>query len=257
MELDGKIAVVTGASSGLGEAVTLRLAEEGMTVYAVARRAERLDGLATARPPHAPGRIVPHPADVTSDDDVRRLAARVRDERGACHVLVNSAGAVFGGRFRSDEDRADVEALMDLNFGGTVRCMGMFARLLADSAPSRVVNVASVAGKLAAGPPGYPASKFATVGFTEAVGPHWARRGVEVSQLNPGFVRTEGFPQVGLVGSWIGRRLVIEPADVAEAVVDVARRGTPERTVPRWYRLFVVARHVAAPAIRFVRRRVG
>ena len=145
---------------------------------------------------------------------------------------------------------------MELNLGGTVRCMGAFAGLLTASAPSRVVNVASVAGKVAAGPPAYIASKFATVGFTEAVAGDWARRGVRVSQLNPGYVRTEGFPQHWLVRSPVGRRLVTRPRAVADALVDVARRGTPERTVPRWYRLAVLARHLAPPLVRAVTSRV-
>lgn len=257
MELSGKVAVVTGASSGIGQACALRLADEGMVVYAVARRGERLAQLAAARPPR-PGRghIVAHRADVTSDDDVAGLAARVEAEQGSCHVLVNNAGATLGGRLRSLSDHERIAETIDLNVGGTARCMGAFADLLGASAPSRVVNVASVAGKVAVGPPGYVASKFATVGLTEAVAGDWARRGVAVCQLNPGFVRTEGFPQDWLTRSPVGRRLVADPDDVAHALVGLARRGTPERTVPRWYRVAVLARYLAPPLVRAAARRV-
>lgn len=241
MELEGKVAVVTGASSGIGEATARALADAGSSVVAVARRAERLEALAAAHP-----RITSHPADVTDPEAVAALVAAVGDEHGACHVLVNNAGLSGGRSFRGAEDLAHVDEIMAVNFTGALRCMGAFADLLTASAPARVVNVASVAGKLGVGPPAYTASKFALVGFTEAVRPDWARRGVAVSQLNPGFVKTEGFPQERFAGTPVAR-LVITPDEVAEAIVEVARSGARERTVPRWYRPVVALRHVAAP----------
>lgn len=241
MQLHGKVAVVTGASSGIGEATARALAEAGATVVAVARRADRLQALAD----EVAG-IDPHVADVTDDEQVRGLADHVKGQHGALHVLVNNAGANLGGRFASWEDVATVQATIDVNFTGAVRCMGAFADLLAASAPSRVINVASVAGKLAAGEPAYTASKFALVGFTEAVRPTWAARGVTVSQVNPGFILTEGFRQERFIHTPL-RRLVGRPAMVADAIVEVARSGARERTVPRWYRPAVVLRHVAAP----------
>jgi NAD(P)-dependent dehydrogenase (short-subunit alcohol dehydrogenase family) len=168
VDLQGKVAVVTGASSGIGEATARALAAAGMAVYAVARRAERLEALAAA---HAG--IVAHAADVTDDAAVGALAERVAAERGACHVLVNNAGFSRGERFRGSDDLADVQAVLDVNLVGVARCMGAFADLLVASAPARVVNVASVAGKVGVGPPAYAASKFGLVGFTEAVRPDW------------------------------------------------------------------------------------
>lgn len=244
MELTGKVAVVTGASSGIGEATAEALVRAGMQVVAVARRAERLEALATVHP-----RLVAHPADVTDAAAVSALAARVRDELGACHVLVNNAGMTLGGTLRGPADLEATERMLDVNLGGTLRCMAAFCDLLFASAPARVVNVASVAGKLGLGPPGYVASKFAVVGLSEAVGLDWERRGVTVTQLNPGFVRTEGFPQDDLLRSPLGR-LVARPEQVAAAVVDVARSGAPERTVPRWYRAAVAVRHVIPPLYR-------
>jgi NAD(P)-dependent dehydrogenase (short-subunit alcohol dehydrogenase family) len=250
MELQGKVAVVTGASSGIGEATARALAGAGMDVVAVARRAERLDALAASV-----DHVHAQPADVTSDDEVQTLAGAVASQFGACHLLVNNAGASLGGPFLGWDDVAEVRAALDVNFFGAIRCMAAFAPLLFASAPGRVVNVASVAGKIAAGYPGYSASKFALVGFTEGVGASWAARGVTVSQVNPGFVQTEGFPQNDLTASPLTRRLVATPELVAAAIVEVARSGVPERTVPRWYRPFVVARHVAAPVVRAATRR--
>jgi NAD(P)-dependent dehydrogenase (short-subunit alcohol dehydrogenase family) len=238
MELAGRVAVVTGASSGIGEATARALAREGMHVVAAARRLDRLEQLASGQ-----RRIQAVRADVTVPADVLGLAAHVHEQFGACHALVNNAGIPGGRMFEGLEDVPEVELLMDVNFLGTVRCTAAFADLLFASAPSQVVNVASVAGKLGVGPPGYHASKFATVGFSEALDLAWTSRGVRVTQLNPGLVVTEGFPQRDLLASPV-RRLILGPEPVAEAIVDALRRRSRERTVPRWYRPFVVIRHV-------------
>ncbi|MEX1178537.1 MAG: SDR family oxidoreductase [Nitriliruptor sp.] len=251
---EGRIVVVTGASSGLGEATARRLVRLGMTVVAVARRSDRLTALA-AELAGERGRLVPHEADVTDTAAVDALAARVRDEFGACHALINNAG-VGGGAFVGRDDLDDALRTLDVNLLGTVRCMAAFADLLEASAPARVVNVASVAGKIGIGPAGYAASKFGVVGLSEALSLSWASRDITVCQLNPGFIVTEGFPQTHLTGGPMGR-LVGEPDDVAKRVVEVLRTGVPERTVPGWYRAFVVLRHLAPPLYRAIASRIG
>lgn len=240
--LPGKVVVVTGASSGIGEATALRLARAGMTVIAVARRADRLAQLAAR---HAG--IHPHTADVADTAQVDELAAAVRRDHGACHVLVNNAGV--GGRpFLGRDDLDDVIRTIDINLTGTFRCIAAFADMLADSAPARVVNVASVAGKVGIGPAGYAASKFGVVGLSEALSLSWRDRGVTVAQLNPGFIATEGFPQTQIKKSPMGP-LVGKPESVAKAIEALIISGATERTVPRWYRGLVVLRHVAAPVL--------
>lgn len=245
----GKVAVVTGASSGIGEATARRLDAAGMHVVAVARRADRLEELASSS-----DRIVAHAADVSDIEQVDALAAFVEGEFGACHALINNAG-VGGGAFESRDDLDDALRTLDINLLGTVRCAAAFADLLERSAPSRMVNVASVAGKLGIGPAAYAASKFGMVGFSEAIGLSWESRGVTVTQLNPGFIETEGFPQQHMKGG-PQERLLGQPSDVADAIHDALVSGTPERTVPRWYRSFVTLRHVAPPVYRAVASRM-
>lgn len=239
----GRVAVVTGASSGLGLAIAERLADEGMTVVAVARRGDRLDRLAAARTG-----IHPYVADVTDTAQVDALAAWVTEELGACHALVNNAGV--GGRpFESRDDLEDALRTVDVNLGGTLRCTAAFADLLAASAPSRVVNVGSVSGKIGLGPAGYVASKFGTVGLSEALSFSWASRDVTVCQVNPGYIVTEGMPQTHVRGTPF-ERLLGEPPIVADAVVDALVRGRTEVTVPKVYRVFVVLRHLVPPLFR-------
>lgn len=246
----GKVAVVTGASSGIGAATARRLAALGMTVVAVARRADRLDALAGA---HAG--IVARPADVTDTDQVDAVAGWVADELGACHALVNNAG-IRGSALEGRGDLARALETIDVNLLGTIRCTAAFADLLAASAPSRLVNVASVAGKIGVGPPAYVASKFGMVGLSEALGFAWEPRGVTVCQLNPGLIHTEGFPKDDLLGTPL-RSLLAGPEAVAEAIHEVLVSGAVERTVPRWYRPAVVARHVAAPLYRAAAARIA
>jgi NAD(P)-dependent dehydrogenase (short-subunit alcohol dehydrogenase family) len=243
------VAVVTGASSGIGEATARRLAAAGMTVVAAARRAERLERLADEHP-----NVVAHPADVSDTAAVDALGDRVREEYGVCHALINNAG-VGGGPFEDRDDLDDAIRTIDVNLLGVMRCMASFADLLERGAPSRVVNVASVAGKVGIGPAAYAASKFGVVGLSEATGLSWGGRGITVCQLNPGFIETEGFTQEQIKRTPMAR-ILGRPEDVAESVLDALQSGTTERTVPRYYRGAVVVRHLAAPVYRAVASRM-
>ena len=251
LDLEGRVAVVTGASSGIGEATVRALSAEGMQVVAAARRGDRLEQLATDEQ-----RVTPQVTDVTDLASVKRLADLVAERFGVCHLLVNNAGANHSRRLRSVDDVEGVEATLDVNLLGVVRCCAALAPLLEAGAPSRVVNVASIAGKVATGAPAYSASKFGLVGLSEAMRPDWLRRGVAVCQLNPGLVTTEGFPQTEAMRTPGLRRLVARPEQVADAVVEVARSGQAERSVPRWYRSVVLLRHLAPPAWRVASGRV-
>jgi len=248
-----RVAVVTGASSGIGEAVVLRLARDGWTVVAAARRQDRLEALAMrATTASLPGRVVPAAVDVRDTSSVDALALQVRDDLGACHLLVCNAG-VGGGSLQERSDLDDAIGVIDVNLLGTLRCCAAFAGLLTDSAPAQIINVASVAGKLGLGPAAYVAAKFGMVGLSEALGAAWRDRGITVTQLNPGFVHTEGFPQSWADGT-PAARLVVGPEVVAAAVARAVRRRRDEVTTPRWYRGFIVLRHVAAPAWRGLAR---
>lgn len=240
MDLRGSIAVVTGASSGIGDAVARRLASEGATVVAVARRAGRLEALAASQTG-----IVAHAADVGRRTDVLALADRVRGEFGRCDLLVNNAG-VGGGAFTGPESLDGFVHTMRVNVLGAAHCCAALHDLLVAGAPSQVINIGSVSGKLGVGPADYVASKFALVGLSESLSLSWAADGITVSHLNPGYIATEGFPQTRLLRSPFGR-LVGRPADVAAAVAGLVARPRRERTVPRWYRAVIALRHLAPP----------
>lgn len=244
------IALVTGASSGIGAAAARRLAREpGARLVLVARREHRLRALATEL-----GDATVVPADLTDPDAPARVAEAVEREHSRLDLLVNNAGGAWRGRF-GDAGWDDVRRHMEINFDAVLRLTEALLPLLRRSAPSAVVNVGSVAGRVSRGSSGaYSASKFALAGWSDALHLEERRHGVHVGLVLPGFVETEGFPQRELRERLPTRPLVSRPERVAEAIVDAGLRGRAERYVPRPYWLAAAAR-ILAP--RLVRRVTG
>jgi short-subunit dehydrogenase len=244
------IALVTGASSGIGEATARRLVREpSCKLVLVARRQDRLDALAAEL-----GGATVIAADLTSPDAPAKIAAIVEAEHGRLDLLVNNAGAAWRATFE-DGGWDNVRRHMELNFDAQVRLTEALLPALRRSAPSAIVNVASTAGRVARGGTGaYSAAKFAFAGWTDALYLEEAAHGVHVGLVLPGFVATEGFPQRELVERVLTRWIVSTPDKVAEAILDAGPGGRPERYVPRAYWVAATAR-VVAP--RLVRRVLG
>jgi len=190
--LDGRVAVVTGASSGIGEALAEGLAGAGARVAVAARRRERLEAL-VERLRAGGGEAHAFACDVTRDDDVQRLAQEVAAQLGPAEVLVNNAG--FG-----DPVPAELEpierfvATLDVNLVGAFRCAQAFGREMLAAGRGSIVNVASILGVVGVGqiPQGsYCASKGGVVNLTRELGAQWARRGVRVNALAPAWFHTE------------------------------------------------------------------
>jgi short-subunit dehydrogenase len=233
-------AVVTGASSGIGEAVARRLAREpGAKLVLVARREERLRQLAAELP--VPTTFIA--ADLTNPDAPRRVLEHVQAHHdGRLTLLINNAGASWRAIF-AEGGHANVRRTMELNFDAVVRLTEALLPLLRASAPSAIVNVASTASRVARpGAGAYSASKFALIGWSDALYAEEQPHGVHVGAVLPGFIATEGFPAQELRARMATRWIVSTPERAAEAVIDVGLRGRPERYVPRPYFLAAAAR---------------
>ncbi|MCU1658249.1 MAG: NADP-dependent 3-hydroxy acid dehydrogenase YdfG [Pseudonocardiales bacterium] len=186
------LAVVTGASSGIGAATARRLATEGFEVLAAARRRERLDELAA----EVPG-IRAVTLDVTSAESVAALAASLDDVA----VLVNNAGGAIGMEPIERADTADWQAMYDTNVLGTMRVTQALLPALERGAGGHVVVTGSIAGHVVyEGGGGYTAAKHAATALVETLRLELNGRPVRVTEIAPGMVRTEEFSLVRLRG---------------------------------------------------------
>lgn len=245
-----KAYLVTGASSGIGEATAKRLAREpGAKLILVARREERLRALAESLPCEASW-IATDLTDADAPERVRSHLAEHHD--GRLNLLVNNAGAAWRGSF-GESGYANVHRHMELNFDAVVRLTEALLPALRTSTPSSIVNVASTAARVARARTGaYSASKFALVGWTDALYAEERPQGVHVGLVLPGFIETEGFPATELREKALTRWTVSKPEAVAEAIVDCGLRGKAERYVPRPYALAAVARILLPGVVRRV-----
>jgi len=221
-----RVAVVTGASAGIGAEIARRLAARGDLCVLLARRADRLTALAEELGGEA------EPCDVSDRAAVEAVAARVLERHPSVDVLVNNAG-IPGRTSFADGDPDVIERLIRINYLGAVWCLRAFLPGLRAAAPSDVVNIVSVSGVVAGPPSGpYSASKHAQLAFSRTIAAELRGEGVRVHTVKPGFAETEGFRQ-----SWLPRpvqRIVMTPGDVAAHVLRSLEDGRGETTVP-WY----------------------
>lgn len=241
------VALITGASSGIGEATARRLAREpGTELILAARRGDRLRELAGSL-------AVPTTClaiDLTETDAPGRVLAHVTEHHDRLDLLVNNAGAAWRGEF-GEVGYENVHKTMELNFDAVVRLTEALLPLLRASAPSAIVNVSSTAGRISrAGSGAYSASKFALAGWTDSLHLEERHNGVHVGNVLPGFIVTEGFPAEELRAKALTRWMVSTPEKAAEAIYQAGLGGKAERYVPRPYELIAVLKAVAPGLVR-------
>ena len=187
----GRVALVTGASSGLGDHFARTLAARGATVVAAARRTERLDAL-VADIAKAGGKAIAVRLDVTDPASVEDAMARIAAELGALDVLVNNAGVAQSKPALQLTD-ADWRQVMDTNLDGAWRMAQAAAKAMAASGKGgSIVNIASILGlRVASSLLAYTAAKAALIQVTQALALEWARHKIRVNAIAPGYVETE------------------------------------------------------------------
>jgi len=236
---DGRVAVVTGGSAGIGEATARELVRRGWHCVLLARSQERLERIA--------GEIGAEweVCDVSDRAQVEMVATRILERHPSVALLMNNAGVPGRGSFLDVEPEV-VERVIAINYLGGVWCLRAFLpglRAAAKEGGAHIVNLVSVAGTVAFAPAGpYASAKHAQLAFSRSIAALLRGTGINVHTVMPGFVETEGFPQATTLRSPILRRFVIEPEEVATRIGDAVEKGKGEVTIPWFpYRLISIA----------------
>lgn len=232
-KLDGYVALVTGASSGIGAATAVELAAQGALVVLVARRAERLAELAE-RIAAAGGQARVLAADIAERGVPAQVVADAVAAEGRLDILVNAAGVMLNGD-ALDRPLSEWEQMVDLNLMALLATTKAALPHLVQAAQggrsvADVVNISSIAGRVASRTAGvYNATKFGVTAFSEALRQEFARRNVRVSVVEPGAVQTELFDhQAPAAQARLSRALseveYLHPEDVAETIAHIVTR---------------------------------
>ena len=245
-ELKNRVAVITGASSGIGRAAALSLARVGVKVVLGARRGDRLDEVAEAIRDRG-GEARSLPTDVTRPEEVTRLVGEAVTAFGRLDIMVNNAGLGYFGRVESTPVQ-DVRYLFEVNVMGTLFGIQAAVPIMRSQHSGHIITVSSVVGKRAAPGNGvYAATKFAQVALSESLRLELADAGIDVSLVCPVSTTTEFF-EVAASRS----RLKHDPAgpiysaeQVAEVIVRCARRPRAEILVYPPARLMVIVNAVS------------
>ncbi len=222
--LDGKVAAITGASSGIGEATALTLAAEGAAVALAARRKDRIEALAK-RIEEDGGRAIAIVTDVSEEEQANAFVTQASEELGRLDILVNNAGVMLLGPVAgapTDQWRR----MIDVNLLGLLYCTHAALPIMGAAGSGDIVNVSSVAGRTASlGSGVYNMTKWGVVGFSEALRQECSRAGVRVTAIEPGWVDTElqghnEHPAVvaGMERAMKGIEKVLEAEDIARAI---------------------------------------
>lgn len=237
MRISGSVAMVTGASHGIGHATACALHALGASVGLIARSGDELEEVTAA----LGARAVHAVADVTDKSEVARALAQIAERLGPADILVNNAGVGAYGSVL-EEDPQVHERLMAVNYLGTVHVTLAVLPGMAARRRGHIVNIASIAGRLGAPfEAAYSASKFAVVGWSESLAAELQAVGIGVSLVNPGPVATR-FTEARGVPFQRAVPRPLKPERVARSVVDAIEHDRFEQTLPHWLRLGTVMR---------------
>lgn len=187
LELEGKVAIVTGASRGLGRAAATGLLEQGVRVLAVARSFDDLKELETL----FPGNVRARQCDMKDRDDLAKLPGEAIDTFGGLDIVVNNAGIAPAGRFLEQAESV-WDDVMAVNVNAPATLARAAGKHMVERGSGKVINIASTAGVLGkAMLVAYSASKGALLQFTKALSAEWASKGVQVNAIAPGAFATD------------------------------------------------------------------
>jgi 3-oxoacyl-[acyl-carrier protein] reductase len=222
LELTGKVALVTGAAQGIGRAIALLLAQKGADIVVSDINLEKAQE--TAKEIETIGRrAMAIKVDVANSDNVERMVQAILERFGQIDILVNNAG-IARDKLVLRMTEEDWDAVLNINLKGTFHCTKAVVKHMSKQRSGKIVNIASVVGEMGnAGQANYSASKAGVIGFTKTIAREFARRGINVNAIAPGYIQT---PMTDVLPEKVkeGLRRMIplerlgQPEDVAEAV---------------------------------------
>ena len=216
--LSGSVCLITGASAGIGKACALALAKEGASLVLTARRKHRLDELVEAIQ-SAGGRAVEVVGDVREEETARRAVMTAKEQFGAVHILINNAGM---GNYKQliDTSAEEYDEMMDTNVRSTFLFTRHTVPLMIEQRSGTILILSSMAGIYGfAGEAVYCATKFAQVGFAQALDKELHPHGIRVGVICPGGVKTEFALGKGRTEESVAQSGMLDPEDVAAAVL--------------------------------------
>ena len=228
-DLTGKVAVVTGASSGLGQQFARALSEQGCDVAILARRKERLEEFSKELKQNGQD-CLPVSCDVTDEESIKNAIKVVVDHFGKIDILVNNAGITKDNLIGRMKDE-DFDAVIDVNLKGTFYMMRGVSRLMLRQRAGRIINMSSVVGVMGnAGQVNYSASKAGVIGMTKSLARELASRHITVNAVAPGMIETD---MTGAMSDAVKEKVVEnipfkemgKPEDIAETVAFLAGDG--------------------------------
>lgn len=223
MELEGKVALVTGAAQGIGKAIAMLLAKNGADVIVSDINLEK--AIETSKEIEAVGRrSIAIKVDVSKSEEVENMVERIISEFGRIDILVNNAG-ITRDKLILRMTEEDWDQVIDVNLKGTFNCTKAVIKYMSKQKSGKIVNIASVSGEM--GNPGqanYSASKAGVIGFTKTIAREFAQRGINVNAIAPGYIET---PMTEVLPDKIKEELkkmipmerLGRPEDVAHAVL--------------------------------------
>ena len=229
-KLAGKVVLITGASAGIGKASILALAQEGANMVLTARRQERQDELVTTVQ-QAGGRAVSVVGDATKEETAQRCVAAAKKTFGTLDILINNVGM---GNYKNlvDTSAEEYDELMDTNVRSTFLFTRHTVPVMINQRSGIILMISSMAGKYGfAGEAVYCATKFAQVGFAQALDKELRPRGIKVGVICPGGVKTEFALGKGRTEQSVAKSGMLDPEDVASAVLLACTQSSNSRII--------------------------